>query len=86
MTTLGNAGSHRKSSRMRATSFHKLLTAGQTRPYLSKKAVAESQLSQFSQQQPMADLIKFLGEISIYCVHLQAILHVTVHLPLKNPC
>jgi hypothetical protein len=47
-----------------------MLAAGQIRPYPSKKAAAEFQLSQFSQQQPMADLVKCLGEISIYCVHL----------------
>jgi hypothetical protein len=57
---LGNAGYHRKSSRLRATSFHKLLAAGQIRPYPSKKAAAESQLSQFSQQQPVADLANAL--------------------------
>jgi hypothetical protein len=75
MTTLGDAGSHRKSSRLRATSFHKLLAAGQ--------AAAESQLSQFSQQQPMADLAKCLGEIGMYCVHLYAILHVVQYIRSK---
>jgi hypothetical protein len=75
MTILGNAGSHRKSSRLRATSFHTLFAAGQIRPYPSKKTAAESQLNQFSQQQPMANLVKNLGEISIYYVHLHAILH-----------
>jgi hypothetical protein len=69
MTTLGDAGSRRKSSRLIAASFHKLLVASQIRPYPSKKADAESQLSKFSQQQPMADLVKCLGEISIYYVH-----------------
>jgi hypothetical protein len=57
MTTLGEAGSHRKSSRLRATTSHKLLAAGHIIPYPSKKAAAESQLSQLSQQQPMADLV-----------------------------
>jgi hypothetical protein len=47
-----------------ATSSHKSLAAGQIRPYPSKKASAKSQLSQFSQQQPMADLVKRIGEIS----------------------
>jgi hypothetical protein len=58
IATLGNAGFHRKSSRsrLRTTSFHKLLVVGQIRPYPSKKAAAESQLSRFSLQQPMADL------------------------------
>jgi hypothetical protein len=97
MTTLGHAGSHKKSSRLRATSFQKLLTAGQIRPYPSKKAAAESQLSQLCQQQSMTDVVKCPGEISIYCVNLHAILHavqyirdsiklVAVDLPLKNPC
>jgi hypothetical protein len=58
MTTLGDAGSHRKSSRLRGISFHKLLATGQIRPYPSKKGAAESQFSQFSQQPPMADLVK----------------------------
>jgi hypothetical protein len=75
MTTLGDAGSHKKSSRLRATRFHKLLAAGQIRSYLSKKAAAEFQISEFSQQQLMADHIKCLGESSIFCVHLYAILH-----------
>jgi hypothetical protein len=54
---------------LRATSFQKLLAAGQIRPYPSKKAAAESQLSLFSQQQPMADLVKCFGKISIYNEH-----------------
>jgi hypothetical protein len=38
MTTLGDAGSHRKSLRFRTTSFYKLLATGQIRPYrLSKQ-------------------------------------------------
>jgi hypothetical protein len=49
--------------------------AGQIRPYPSKKAATESPPSQFSLQQPMADLVKCLGDISTYCVHLHAILH-----------
>jgi hypothetical protein len=58
MPTLGDAGSRKKSSRLRATSSHKLLAAGHIRPYPCKKAATESQISQLFQQQPMADLVK----------------------------
>jgi hypothetical protein len=51
---------------------NKLLAVGQIRPYPSKKAAAESQLSQFSQRQHMADFVKCLVEISICCLHLHA--------------
>jgi hypothetical protein len=53
---------------LKGTSFHKLLAPGQIGPYPSKKAAAEYQLSQFSQQQPMAELVNLSNalEKSVY--------------------
>jgi hypothetical protein len=42
VTTLGDAGSHRKSPRLRANSPHKLLATGQIRTHRSKKAAART--------------------------------------------
>jgi hypothetical protein len=68
MTTLEDAGNLLE---LESLAFTNWLATGQIRPYPSKKAAA--QLSQFSLQQPMTDLVKCLGEISIYCVHQYAI-------------